>query len=96
MTEAEKRAVAIWMETNDLESHEDAECRLAELRAAGLAIVERPQRKPLPDCEGWWWVKPRGEVPMALMVFTRGGGLCVWGQDMSQVEWAIGPLEVPE
>lgn len=71
MTEAEKRAeasIAYWLSTLHPEVPDPpslARAFLTALEEAGLQITTRPQRKPLPDCEGWWlfaWLDA-GDLP---------------------------------
>ena len=111
MTEAEKRAQYAIRETlhpeiSNADSWTDA--IFTALEEYGLQIVERPQRKALPDCVGWWWVcLGPGDVRAVKVDRCSDGGLAVRLQYGNQIaysldvghpliEWAIGPLTPPE
>jgi len=118
MTEAEKRAeasLAYWLETLHPEVQDPASFArafLTTLEECGLQITEKPQRKPLPDAPGWWWIHDpvadyaNGQT-RAVLVARVNGGLCLMLGPMAvpvlaardrgiAIGWAEGPLEVPE
>lgn len=78
---------------------------VATLQDAGLQITEKPQRKPLPDAPGWWFVSQNNQGWMVIEVALRDGDLVriirrelpTIGQRVEHMKCdaAFGPLEVP-
>lgn len=107
ITDYKRNAVVKLLGAACIATEDHVNAVLDGLRYCGLEVSEKPERKPRPDAVGWWWLSLGGGTPPVviqcvaqrgkLVLLMRAQGIAwVESVEFPLIEWAIGPLPVPE